>query len=166
MGVTHTTFVRHLIRTFGDSKSNLASLSRLMESWLVDGRCPSNTLRIERLTEDEVRAQRNLSLPYWGEVDDSPLPRRVPLQESNQDRSTQQYASESASYAFIEGSGVSILSLLPIHCVKKILTAAAQPQSVCRNPEPVAVVAETTSEGSYLRSLAQEALSANHSRQY
>ncbi|KAM3454896.1 hypothetical protein MY3296_002678 [Beauveria thailandica] len=54
-GVSHTTFVNQLIRTFGDSKTSLASLSRIMESWLVDGRCPSDTLRIERLTEDDSR---------------------------------------------------------------------------------------------------------------
>ncbi|OAA63228.1 hypothetical protein LEL_10693 [Akanthomyces lecanii RCEF 1005] len=106
-GASHTVFVNQLIRTFGDSKSSLASLSRIMESWLVYGRCPSNFLKIERLTEDDVRTQTNLSIPYWGEVDDSPFRRQVDLEESDHGRAAQPSASGSANCSFEASLDVS-----------------------------------------------------------
>lgn len=71
-GDTDTPFVRHLINTFGGSKDQLSFLSAVMESWVRTGVPPDWPLKIEDLTESEVKSQINTSLEYWGQFTNLP----------------------------------------------------------------------------------------------
>lgn len=62
-----TACVNYLINNFVSSKAKLASLSDVMEKWVKLFLPPYPELKIQHLSETEVRAQSNLSLEYWGQ---------------------------------------------------------------------------------------------------
>ncbi|KAK3177859.1 hypothetical protein K4F52_009411 [Lecanicillium sp. MT-2017a] len=66
-GQMETAFVEYLINNFESSKAKLSSLSNVMENWVKLFLPPYPDLRIQHLSETEVRTQSNLSLEYWGQ---------------------------------------------------------------------------------------------------
>ncbi len=66
-GQMETASVKYLINNFENSKAKLSSLSNVMENWVKLFLPPYPELKIQRLSETEVRTQSNLSLEYWGQ---------------------------------------------------------------------------------------------------
>ncbi len=72
-GQMETAFVEYLINNFESSKAKLSSLSNVMENWVKLFLPPYPDLKIQHLSETEVRTQSNLSLEYWGQPAISPV---------------------------------------------------------------------------------------------